>query len=358
VSLGFGRSASSAVDVKDIVWTETLKDELRNIEKEGTPRSFRVSRLHMQVLTKKYYGGFVSNVMQQRDFNEIMVGCNPFLDWPTMYKRLLQCKGVWAGDIGSYDGNMLPQVQCGIVDCIVQKGSGDKNILRFLLYALPYSIVGINDDVFMTTHSMPSGSFLTAILNSFVNKVYTAMWYYSNVSKIEQPTTSGFLNDVVDYVYGDDKLNGVRKYQSVLNAITMKEYFKKLGMSFTDSLKGEIINEFQDLSTVTFLKRSFKYHYALGSVVAPLDLRTLYSGLSWLDGSKDQSVVLMDKLNAFQREIFLHETEYNADIQKLKIACEEKQIPLVILPPHYLINLYNKEPQSYHDLAWGGSKYI
>ena len=97
------------------------------------------------------------------------------------------------------------------------------------------------------------------------------------------PVTIRFFSDVTDFVYGDDKLNAVMKHCDVLNAVTLRDYFESLGLGFTDASKKPIVEEFQDISEVSFLKRSFRYHDLLGKIVCPLELDVLQSGLSWVD---------------------------------------------------------------------------
>jgi len=347
--------ARGEINWKDLVWTATLKQELRSLEKAGKPRSFRICRVHVQVLTKRYFGRMVENVIRTKDTHGIMVGCNPFKDWPAMYKRLSLAEGVWAGDIGSYDGQMLPQVQMMLCKVLMKKGLCKSIIPEFLLTSMPYQIVGANDDLTMTTHSMPSGSFLTAIVNSLVNKCYTAMWYHR-----EHPTGSVYdMNlDIIDYVYGDDKLNGVNKLGTNLNAVTMRDWFESMGMTFTDAKKQPISSPVQSLDEVSFLKRSFRYHSLIGDIVGPLDITTLYSGLSWYDNNKDYGVVMRDKINSFQREIFLHEDLEEDDIETLRLACDKAGLTFAKLPTDYLVGLYTQSPEEFMALSWGGTKYI
>lgn len=289
------------------VWVESLKDELRNEEKMGVPRSFRVGTIHQQILMKKYFGEMVAHIINTRDFNQIMVGMNPYLEWPGMYDKLKKSIGVFAGDVKNWDGNMVSQVQRAATEEIVNMFKGDKEMVRFLLETLVHSLVAIQDDFYLTTHSMPSGSFLTAIFNSLVNKFYTAMWFYRECKRNGvTPTVKNFWEIVIDYVYGDDKTNGVNKYPEFLNALTMRDFFRSVGMNLTTASKGEIMEPFEHMDDISFLKRTFRYHNILNRVVCPLELRTLFSGLSFVDVSKDLDVVMDGKVGCFQREIYLH----------------------------------------------------
>lgn len=337
------RMTTGDIDIKDIAWSEILKDELRNTEKKE-PRSFRVSPVSMQVLTKKCFGKMVKKIVRERWFNEIMIGLNPFSEWPKLYQRM-QGGRCWGGDIGKYDKCMRVQVQIMVAEKILKyyKGSCGQ-AARNILLNIAYNLVVVNDDSWILTHSLPSGCWLTAIFNSLVNRVYTAMWYYREMSKNGyKPDFLKFHDHISDPVYGDDRLNRCidAKYQDFLNAITMEQFFNSLGMEMTDSLKNKIETPFQPVHEITFLKRYFRFHPKLGNVTCPLDLRTVYSTLSWIDSSKeDPDTVLRDKINAFQREIFLHYDIYHEDINKLENFCAENNIYFSLLTENYLIKLY------------------
>jgi hypothetical protein len=352
----------TGLDIKpeDVMWYATLKDELRSIEKGGKPRSFRVSRLHVQVLTKKYFGNLVAYLIKNRSFNQIMVGVNPFKEFKLMYEKLKMCTGIWAGDIGSYDGSMLPQVQSLVNKLVLSHYKGDnKDAAEFILTSMPYCLLGINDDVFITNHSMPSGSFLTAIMNSLVNRAYTAMWLYRNTPELNnQQRKQLYHHGLIDFVYGDDKLNGILKPHANLNAITMKDFFTNVGMTFTDSLKQPIVTPYQTLHDVTFLKRYFRYHPTLQEITCPLDVSTLYSTLSWLDYSKETINVMQDKINNFQREIFLHWNLFEQDKKHLFEECKSRKIEVTELPLKYLVTLYKEDPDAYFAFYMDKFKYV
>lgn len=337
------KMSTGDIDPQDIAWFETLKDELRNVEKKE-PRSFRVSPISVQVLTKKCFGNMVKKIVKDRWFNEIMIGINPFQDWKKLYS-LISAGRSWGGDIGKYDKKMCVQVQIMVAELILKFYKGqNKQAARNVLLNIAFSLVVVNDDCYVTTHSLPSGSWLTAIFNSLVNRAYTVMWYYREMKKNgHTPEWNNFHKDLSDPVYGDDRINCCKKekYASFLNAITMRQFFESIGMEMTDSMKGVVTTPFQPISEITFLKRYFTFHPGLREITCPLDLRTTYSTLSWMDGSKeDLEGILQDKINCFQREIFLHYHIYEHDVDVLEDYCTKSSIKFVRLPFHYLKNLY------------------
>lgn len=347
------KAIQGEVDWKHLVWVECLKDELRNEEKEGVPRSFRIGSLTQQFLMKKYFGNFVQHIMTNRSFNKIMVGCNPIKEWSDIYESLKTGK-VFAGDIKNWDGSMNAEIQQLVADKLLFYCKTDhKNLVTALVSTLTNSLVVVGRDTVLTTHSMPSGSYLTAIMNSLVNKLYTAIWYYRNVKR---PSVHDFWDSVDDFVYGDDKLNVVRKHCESLNAITMKEFFESVNMGFTDSLKKSIETPFQDIEEVTFLKRSFRYHNLLKKIVCPLELRVITNTLSYYDCSKDQSMVIRDKINAAQREFYLH-PERDILLSDFYSRLDKYKIPYVKLSKEYLLSVYSDENYSV-PLSFGGEQYF
>lgn len=333
-----------------LVWCEALKDEMRNEEKEGVPRSFRVGTIHHQYLMKKYFGSMVEHIMKNRDNNDIMVGINPLIEWPKIYDKLSSSKLIFAGDIAKWDGAMNNMVQDSIAEviteCVPQQA---KHIVKILLENATRSLVAVQDDLYLTTHSMPSGHYLTAILNSLVNRFYTAIWYYRNTPK---PNVHLFLRDVYDFVYGDDKVVGINCENGKLNAITMREFFDSIGMGFTDASKNPIDKPAQRLDEITFLKRSFEYHNILKRIVPALDLRTLQSGLSYYDCIKDYNTVIRDKIHAYQREIYLHP---NREFLLVDFVNRLKQynVQFEILDIDYLYDLYIKPEEFPIEMFWG-----
>lgn len=327
------------VEYKNLLWFECLKDEVRNQEKEGVPRSFRVGTIHQQFLMKKYFGKMVENIMSKRDFNKIMVGCNPIEEWPKIYTDLLSGK-IFAGDIKNWDGGMNPMIQEMIANTLFNKSSCTNfNLIQALAGTLTNSVVIVSKDLYITTHSMPSGSYLTAIVNSIVNKLYTAIWYFRNVPK---PTTLGYWTDVSDYVYGDDKLNVVRNHYHSLNAITMEEFFTDAGLGFTDASKQSIQSPFQHINEVSFLKRTFVYHPTLNRIVCPLELRVIQNTLSYYDSTKDHAVVIRDKVSAVQREMFLH-PDHKALLADLYFRLQKYRIPWEKIPILTMMNYFTDE---------------
>jgi len=327
---------SGSIDFKDFIWVETLKDELRLAEKVDKPRSFRCSTVIMQIITKEVFGNMISHLMSTREFHGICVGTNPLVDFPIMREKLASKTLKWDADFKEWDGRMLTQVQHMLAEELPQYcvDSDQKKIASFILVNMCHSLVLVMDDLFQTTHSMPSGSFLTAYLNSLVNKCLTAMWYHHTCLLLSRkPSLVEFFKDIVDYLYGDDRVNATNLVG--FGAVSMRDYFQSIGLIITDGFKKDIVKDSTPLEDITFLKRSFVFSPRLQRVVCPLSKDTVYSSVSWYDKSKDHSVVLSGKLDALQRELYLHE-DYESVFSEIKLELLRRNIAHSFFPESYL----------------------
>jgi hypothetical protein len=315
-------------DVSLDLWIakETLKDEVRSIAKDGEPRSFRVLRFPINILCKQLTGAMVNNLIGTRFEHGIMVGINPYTEWDKLHDMLnWRSQGIIAADIKKYDGNMLAQVQYLVRDVLVEKlqsNERDKKVLHYILTSFIMNPVAINDDVVLTTHSMPSGCYLTAIMNSLVHKCYTAMWYKKYVPEGNITT---MCNDIFDAVYGDDKVCSVRNKKEQLNALTMRDFFRSIGLDLSTADKKEIVEAFDCKESINFLKRKFTYHFQIGRIMPELVEETLLSMLQWIDTTKEFDAAFGGKVNSFLIEAYLT-PHYTALRSKLEQALNEKAL--------------------------------
>lgn len=333
-----------SLSLDDVILYETLKDELRAPGKEDKPRTFRISPLHLVYLMKKMFGDLAGQIIESKWENGIAIGMNPYTDWDQLY-NILKPLLVFDGDVGEWDGKQPSELQDLVAEVLKNKYVGeDVELMSFFSEYLVRVSVAIMNKTVQTTHSVSSGYWLTALGNSILNRAHTSICYYRESIKLNRkPTVIEFLK-IRDFVLGDDKMVGVPKELSFVNAITMRNYFESIGMTFTDGLKKRISTEFMDISQVSFLKRKFVYHTVLKKVMCPLDLTSIYSSLGYYDKTKDYEVVMKGKVESAQRELWLH--EINCD--KLLLKASDAGILYSKLNESYLKHLFLEEG----DLAW------
>jgi hypothetical protein len=346
------------IDYKDFIWVECLKDELRPLEKVDKPRSFRCCTVIMQYITKRIFGNMVVHIVKNRDKNGICVGINPLKDFGKIHEKMNAKKKTWGLDFKKWDGGMLPQMQHAISDVILEfiHCDRDRKIAEFILHNMAHSLVLVLDDLFQMNHSMPSGSFLTAILNSMVNKMLTACYYFDNCRKLNmKPSLKQCIDELLDWLYGDDRNNATSL--EGFGALSMAKYFASLGLEVTDDQKRPVTMDSVPLDEITFLKRNYKYDVRFHKIVCPLARSTILSSLSWYDRSKDMEVVMNGKLDAFQREAYLHE-DYEILMHQLRDGLEDRKISHTFREESELYEMVMMDDINYLDFYSNNEKYV
>lgn len=327
----------------------TLKDELRVFSKVDKPRSFGVDSLTTQFEMKRLMGNLFILLKRERWNNGLAIGINPYKDWPKLYDKLASCAINWDGDIGEYDASISPQIQLLVNEIVLKKFVGteyDRNILERVLSLVINSWVVAGNKLLLKTHGILSGMWITNLFNSIYNRCYTAGWYrrYTTQKYGSPKSITRFMNDVVDFVQGDDKICGAKNDIDVLNAMTMRDYYISCGMTFTDGEKGVIDYKGKPLFDCVFLKRKFRFHDDLQQIVGPLSLETITNSIRWYRDDNEEEDILKDKFHVYQRELYLHGYEGLSMIRRAKDYIDKEKINLDLLSIDYLRKTYLDDP--------------
>lgn len=281
-------------------WTDTLKDELRPIEKvnQGKTRQFSAGEMVYTLLVRKYFMGFAAHMSRNRVDTECCVGVNPYSsDWSKIAEKLKK-KGpyVVAGDFSNYDGSLPAEVLWEVLEIInrfytdplnPKASEHDNNIRRLLWVDIVNSIHVCGDMIYMWNHSQPSGCPITSILNSTLHSVIVRMVFVLAARKYA-PSHQGladFDRFVTHVNYGDDDITNISPdIIDWFNQETMAEMYATFGMTYTDELKTGAIVKCRQLSDVQFLKRKFVWDKEFCRWMAPLSLETVLETPSWVRG--------------------------------------------------------------------------
>lgn len=312
---------SDDVDVSRVITQETLKAETRPSRKGGKPRSFRVMRFPINYLLKKYTGSMVEQLVRDMWATKMCIGFNPYVHFDRLRDELVG-GNVIASDVGSWDQCMLPEVQVAMRELLLSKFEGTPVEARRLSRLLTLCIstpVQANDDTYLTTHSMPSGCYLTAVGNSIVHQLYTLMCFHS---VYPVATRSEALSAFKDFVMGDDKICSVSKQYFKFDAFAFAGYMGKLGLTVTNSKKDPITEAYDSLGEVEFLKRRFYFHPKLQKYVGVLSPATLYHSIDFVDAKKVIEDTVKGKIAAFQIECYLDYPNYHTHVNILEQRCQ------------------------------------
>lgn len=324
--------------IKDVVFIDTLKDERRPIEKvdAGKTRVFSAGPQHFVVAFRKYFLPFAAHLMNNRIDNEIAVGTNVYsTDWERIAKRLKKHGSkVIAGDFGNFDGSLVAQILWAIFwdvffpwfksfnDIMTEEGRRNLKICVGLWTHIVHSVHIYGDNVYMWTHSQPSGNPFTVIINCLYNSMIMRVVWILLAKKLapEMQSMKKFRENVSMISYGDDNcLNISDRVIEWFNQITISEQMKEIKHEYTDEGKtGEMV-KFRHLEEIQFLKRGFKFNKQLQRTVAPLQKDVIYEMLNWTRNTIDPNEILMMNINTAFREIVYHGKE---EYQKLHDGIE------------------------------------
>lgn len=308
--------ARGEFDINTIVFGDTLKDELRDLEKILKPRLFAAGPLHFTAELRRLFANMIYEICQDRLNNGIMIGINALgSEWDLLAKKL-QSKGpdIIPGDFENWDGGMLARFQ-ELANKALSGRTTEPEYARWLLTHLIRTTRLVLDEMIVTTHSVPSGHALTAFYNSLLNFMYQSYAFY--VLYPSKDKSFSYIYDdqkrnIFSAKYGDDvAMNVTSKILPYFNAISFGEVMKSIGIGFTTEDKKEHTRPSATLSDCTFLKRAFVFHNALGRMVGPLSLKTLCSSISYVSDKFRMEELVAEKTLNFQREIFLHEFLYD-----------------------------------------------
>jgi len=309
---------------------DSLKDELREFEKQSNPRLFCSGDSVEQANMRRLFGNFAGWVYENRIKNGIAIGINPYShEWDGLYNylRIMSDDAVF-GDFGKYDKRLISLLIYATKN-LADKFYGDDDPINNQRRALYFENLvnsfhcvpdGSYTAIYEWLHGNTSGNFLTAIINSVANLclcnfVFCAI-FLRNIGKDIAETKLSELP--LDYVtrnsrvatYGDDNAMSFRNMEYI-NFYSIQEAVEKyFGMEYTDELKGKsgvIVPPYRSISDGNFIARGFVLDFPLGEkkVLAPLKIRSILEAPQWYKNKPDPADLKRVVENSFL-ELSLH----------------------------------------------------
>lgn len=299
---------------------DTLKDERKPIHKSHKTRLFSAGPLDYLIACKMYFNGVIALLQKSRNINHISVGSNPYSeDWGQIVKVLdRKSSCMIAGDFEGFDASQHQRLLEASVEVLIAVSKQflgsteeDVQVMRVLAVGLfnSYHITG--REVYRWTHSLPSGHYLTATLNSvFVNLAFSAAWCIAN-DKVGYKMARSFWKQCGIVANGDDHIVSVpRSKISKFNQSLLPTIFSTIGLGYTMEDKDAVATEqFRDISQISYLKRSFTYWKEADRWLAPLQLDVILETPMWLHRCPDERIQTIANLEWAIRELSLHDDE-------------------------------------------------
>jgi GTPase SAR1 family protein len=291
-------------DFRKVLSVESFKDELRVEGKIDTPRTFRIMPLPHIMWSKRIFGSLTKHMVDNRLKTGVGIGLNPYVDFDEIARQLKPQEVTGDIDFSKWDGSINRRLMDAIGEVLLKRYKGAYGyMIPFLVSTASQSMVLIGDELWATTHGLPSGCWFTLLMNCLFNKAITALTIYRNKSN---PTVRDFQK-VVDFVVGDDKLIGASgELANVFNLHTINDTATSLGMTCTNGDKTPIVHKHQPFEKLTFVKRHFRYNPEFKKYVGMLDLETLFGTLQYVNKKSPYDEAILGKANAVLIESRLH----------------------------------------------------
>jgi hypothetical protein len=324
-----------------------LKDERRPKAKvlSGSTRLFSGGPFDLMLITKMYFGSFVAFFMANRIQNGSGVGVNVYSsEWDSMARKLHSFgpgTNVGAGDYSAFDASQLPAVHwqiCHMINRWYDDGPENCAIRKLLFLEIVNSKHIFGDLVVEWFSSLPSGHFLTIVVNTIYNHInYRMVWMLCDLP------ISRFNENVYLLAVGDDSTFTVSpEYAERFNEISISDHMPSLGMTYTTELKGIATIPLRELEEVEFLKRSFRRDPIECVYLGPLRLEVILEMINWTK-RKDSINITCDNIDIALDELSLYpEPIFNDYARKIQKACDLKLTGLTFTKSPWLSYLQRK----------------
>lgn len=297
------------------VYVDTLKDEtLKNHKADiGKTRLVSAAPIVLTVVLRMYFLDFCMFIMEGGTRLGTAVGLNVYShSWDILARELnLMGDKKIAGDYSEYDASAEAEEyreDARLINNWYAASDEDRMVRETLMEDVVNSLHLCRGSIYAWLKSMPSGVFLTTILNCLRNQNNMRRCFIILAPK---PYTIADFDKYVCYkAYGDD---GVGSVSDVIagwfNQETITRAMATIGYTYTDEDKTGVVHTYRPLSEVSFLKRKFRYSEEAHRYVAPLSFDSIREMTYWSKlGAFTEDITRTNVDNAL-RELSLHGEE-------------------------------------------------
>jgi hypothetical protein len=241
-----------------------------------------------------------------------------------------------AGDYGNWDGGISTELLWGAFDVIDSwyGDDGNSTLRRTLFEDIASSTHVFKSFVYSWLHSMPSGCYLTACVNTIINNLIVRLAWKSSVP-LSLSSMREFNRNVVTTALGDDHLVGVSNdVVQMFNQTHLQVFAESLGMTYTDESKSDRRDiTFRPIEEVEFLKRGFHFDESLARYVGRLSYSSICENFNWLRRGIPTKLALQLNCECAFRELSLYDKDtYETAASKVVSAFRDAKISLPVIP--------------------------
>lgn len=279
------------------IFVDCLKDSRISKSKlhiPGKTRIFSISPVDYTIAFRQYFGNFMASYQVARFDCEHAIGINvTSYEWSNLARKI-QSKGksIVIGDYSNFGPGLV--LECAYYafkiifdwyDYHFGANPTFEQIRTIMMEEMLNSYHLMGDLVYQVSCGLPSGSPITAILNSLINCLYVRYAWKMIYLNTELESFKCFHDNCWLIVYGDDlMLNVSDLVKEDFNGESIQKIFKEWGITFTDALKVEPIRKFVNLTETSFLKASFITHPKRnGFYLCGLDKKSVEDISNWIE---------------------------------------------------------------------------
>jgi len=264
----------------------TNKDELITHHKAriNKTRVFLQPGLDYTLLMRKHFGMFAAKMKSRTGFMlHHGIGADKEVVWGAIWNELTEVgSNGFDVDYSNYDGTTQPMAFDFFLEITDHYyGPVNRKVRHALIHCLSQSEVIVGDYLCETSQGNNSGNPLTDIFNSMTNVwfIYCSYMIARDVRGLDI-TMKEFDDNVRFLTYGDDVILAASdETLEYFNRVTVFETAALIGMKVTAANKSALINPYEDLECLTFLKSPFEKR--AGYMAAPLPLTVIHRELMW-----------------------------------------------------------------------------
>ncbi|APG78461.1 hypothetical protein [Wuhan house centipede virus 3] len=308
-------------------FTTTKKEELLPVEKAWKGRVFEAEDLMGTLVTRWVLGKFNAQSMDN-DYKtgSCRVGMDPIRDFNDLAHYHLEQEVHFAGDINRHDKRVSWEMFEIILKamtmahkrtcpgCNSQKYCGWINACEFILFNIGKSKRKILNVIVQCHRGMPSGTAVTAPMNSLIVELF---YYIAFCNLVEWVSFSTFKKYVHISTLGDDHIvSTTLEIAKKFNLVTVAKFLKEtMGVILdSDRKDGKMVPYTEKIEDLTFISRSFVLLENSNFYTGALKKESITAKLFWVKKTAEGPQEYIKSLSSAIIESALHGEEYHEEI--------------------------------------------
>ncbi|UHM27670.1 MAG: polyprotein [Fushun monolepta lauta Solinvi-like virus 1] len=263
------------------VFLEMMKMEKLKLAKQYIGRIFCSEDIHGVLWGRKFMGDFVRRATLYDD--GIGVGVDSNADFDRIYHKLVEKGLYWTGDYSRWDKTVplwLYRIAC---DVLIKLNPHLEKEIRTIVDMSSKTIHVSGRSMFYVSGGMPSGSFWTAPMNSFINRclIYTVYCVLFAEKFGCFPDWQDFITNVYVMAYGDDIVVAVTPERNFFTQEAAARIINRLGLVMSPADKDGNLVDFEPMNKLSWISRYFRQLGNYPVIVGALKKISINAWLHW-----------------------------------------------------------------------------